>query len=250
MMRFASPAGAPASGVQVAGGCGGGGDLVVPALESLKQAGIDEQVAIAAGLVGLGAHPPGQLTRAGVQVDGQVRSGQVAGERADHGGRIAPPARIVGHSRADSMPIARLTRSIQAKCVIVNAPAPFRRPDSGMRNITCILQQPPGPLAAENRHIPVIEPAGVDALPAQRSPWDCGDIRGRAWRTGPYIFFPAAVRRINAKRFRYVPVFCCYSSRKQEHIAGLAPVAGTHVPAVASVATMTQRTWPGALPKS
>ena len=51
--------------------------------------------------------------------------------------------------------------------------------------------------------------------------------------------FPAVVRRINTKRFRYVPVFCCYSSRKQEHIPGLAPVAGTQVPSVSSVAPMT-----------
>jgi hypothetical protein len=66
--------------------------------------------------------------------------------------------------------------------------APSRKPNSGMRNTTCILQQPLGPLAAENRHIPVIEPAGGDAHPAQRAPWDCGDIRGRARQTGPYIF--------------------------------------------------------------
>jgi hypothetical protein len=37
--------------------------------------------------------------------------------------------------------------------------------------------------------------------------------------------FPAVVLFINAKRFRNVPVICCYSSRKPEQILGPAPVA-------------------------
>ena len=37
-----------------------GGDLVVAVVESLQQAGVGEEVAVAEGLVLLGAYPPGQ----------------------------------------------------------------------------------------------------------------------------------------------------------------------------------------------
>ena len=56
--------------------------------------------------------------------------------------------------------------------------------------------------------------------------------------------FPAVVRHVNGKRFRNVPGFCCYSSRKPERSRGLGAGGGTDVPAVSSGAPMTGTSFP------
>lgn len=59
--QFGEFAGRPACRLQVPGGRVGGSDLVVAVLQSLEEFAVTEEIAVAAGLVVLGSHPPGQL---------------------------------------------------------------------------------------------------------------------------------------------------------------------------------------------